>query len=68
MKKVYHGKHYMIRITDVKIQEVNPEVRARIETARKEFDKVIFEICDRLVLGQVGQVGQVRQVGTECTE
>ncbi|MBQ5757806.1 MAG: hypothetical protein IIV93_04745 [Clostridia bacterium] len=65
MEKVYHGKHYTIRIKEAKIQEVSPEVRTRIEAARKELDKVIFGICDRLVLGQVGQVGQV---GTECTE
>ena len=68
MEKVYHGKHYTIRIKEARIQEVSPEVRARIEAARKELDKVIFGICDRLVLGQVGQIGQVRQVGTECTE
>lgn len=49
MEKVYHGKTYTIRIKGVTVQEIKPEVRARIEAARKELDKVIFNICDRLI-------------------
>lgn len=48
MNKIYHGKHFTIRITGVTMQKVAPDVRARIEAARKELDSVIFGICDRL--------------------
>ena len=48
MERIYHGKHFTIRITGVTMQKVAPEVRARIEAARKELDSVIFGICDRL--------------------
>ena len=48
MERTYHGKHFTIRITGVTMQKVAPDVRARIEAARKELDSVIFGICDRL--------------------
>ena len=48
MNKIYHGKHYTIRITGVTVKQLDPEVRARVEAARKELDSIIFGICDRL--------------------
>ena len=48
MEKVYHGKHFTIRITGVTIDQVSPETRARVEAARKELDKMLFAFFDRV--------------------